>query len=85
MPYIHKSRRDELDKDIVALSRGIGNAGELNYAITKLLLGYLDERITSYSIFNEVMRVMECAKQELYRRAVVPYENEKITENGDAY
>jgi len=29
------------------------------------------------------MGVLECVKQEFYRRRAVPYEEEKIEENGD--
>lgn len=38
-----------------------------------------------YDSLNAVIGVLECAKQEFYRRAAVPYENQKITENGDVY
>jgi hypothetical protein len=29
--------------------------------------------------------VLECAKQELYRRILIPYEDAKIELNGDVY
>tara|TARA_Y100000296_G_C5178378_1_gene261563 strand:+ start:2143 stop:2556 length:414 start_codon:yes stop_codon:yes gene_type:complete len=32
-----------------------------------------------------ILGAVECAKLELYRRAVVPYEKKKIKENGDVY
>ncbi len=35
--------------------------------------------------FNAVVGALECAKLELYRRMVAPYENGKIAENGDVY
>jgi len=31
------------------------------------------------------MGVLECIKQEFYRRAVAPYEDKKKEENGDVY
>ncbi len=37
----------------------------------------------NYSKANELVGVLECVKQEFYRRQVVPYEEEKIRENGD--
>jgi len=39
----------------------------------------------SYAELNEVIGVLECAKQELYRRVVAPYEDGKAKINGDVY
>ncbi len=58
------------------------DAGELNYAITKLLLARKPKR---YEDFNRLIGVLECCKLELYRRAVGPYEDIKCKENGDVY
>ena len=41
------------------------------------------EKQMNYSKANELVGVLECVKQEFYRRQVVPYEEEKIGENGD--
>lgn len=59
-------------------------AGELNYFLTKIILQYLGEQ-PNYQKFNDVMGVLECAKQELYRRQIAPYENEKKDQNGDVF
>lgn len=63
--------------------------GELNYAITQLVLDYLDTRAPnhapSYAHYNEVLGVLEAVKLELYRRCVAPYEARKCAENGDCY
>ena len=80
MPYI-KSRRERLDMN----PRDAENAGELNYVITTLLIGYLHSKGLSYQNINEVVGVLECAKQELYRRVVGKYEDQKIAQNGDVY
>lgn len=61
------------------------NAGELNYAITSLIDEYLVNQGLSYVQINKVIGVLECAKLELYRRVAAPYEDTKITENGDVY
>lgn len=64
------------------------NPGELNYAITTLVNQYLRDTAMSppnYNNWNEVIGVLECAKLELYRRHVAPYEDKKIVENGDVY
>lgn len=74
MPYIEQSRRGALPK----------TPGELNFAITKMILDYLGSD-PGYSIFNEVVGVLECTKLELYRHKIAPYEDKKKTENGDVY
>lgn len=65
-------------------------AGDLNFAITSLLHhvyrqeGDLSQsRKLSYSDYNEMVGLLECAKLELYRRYAAPYEDIKIEENGD--
>jgi hypothetical protein len=80
MPYIKKSARRALDCGGHPFT-----CGELNYAITKLVTRYLAGGRHDYAAFNEVIGVLECAKQELYRRVVVPYEECKRAENGDVY
>ncbi len=86
MPYIKQEDRDDLDGCLNALGRKsfIGNVGELNYAITKLCLGYLGPQ-PRYIDFNDVLGVLTAVTQELYRRKVAPYEDKKIIENGDVY
>ena len=39
----------------------------------------------SYSVMNEIVGALECAKLEMYRRIYAPYEDEKIEANGDVY
>ena len=83
MPYIKPERRQVLENDIRVLAINIVGPGELNYVITKLSHRYIEYNEFSYRVLNEVIGVLECAKEELYRRVVVPYEEEKILENGD--
>jgi hypothetical protein len=45
----------------------------------------MDKHGQSYSIINDIVGVLECAKMEFYRRVAVPYEDKKRTENGDVY
>lgn len=79
MPYITKRNRDFLDnQDCEAIT-----AGELNYQFTMLARKYLDDSAGTYKVMNEIIGAFECAKLEFYRRIVVPYEEEKIRENGD--
>lgn len=87
-PYIKTQDRVEID-----MGRQPTSAGELNYFITDAMLRYLSQKVFStpgqfkpcYADYNEVIGVLECAKQELYRRRIAPYEDEKIISNGDIY
>lgn len=91
MPYIKQKDRDRIiEKSVDGESNkivmdAINKAGELNYAITELMIDYLNRKGLSYTNMNEVIGVLECAKMELYRRAAAPYEDQKIEENGDVY
>jgi len=38
-----------------------------------------------YKRYNKAMGVLECIKQEFYRRVISKYEDQKIEENGDVY
>jgi len=61
--------------------------GTLNYIITRLC-DYWTKDIdgeANYERYNAVIGVLECVKQELYRRQIAPYEDEKCEENGDVY
>lgn len=80
MPYIKQELRGDLEE-----GRAPSHSGELNYAITKMIREYLRFKGESYHSFNEVIGVLECAKLELYRRMVAPYENQKWSEHGDVY
>jgi hypothetical protein len=82
MPYVKQSDRPRLNAGGPA-----SNAGELNYAITRLVDAYLSTKGVSYAHLNEVVGVLECAKLELYRRIVAGYEDKKIADpdNGEVY
>jgi len=56
--------------------------GILNYIICKILLSIYNKKPGYYN-YNRMMGVIECVKQELYRRVIGPYEDKKIKENGD--
>lgn len=79
MPYIPYKRRLDF-----AYPSTPDTAGELNFLITQLVLEYLGEDY-NYDAINSAVGALECAKLELYRRVAVPYEDQKISENGDVY
>lgn len=56
--------------------------GMLNYIITRLISKLYK---TSYTELNAAIGMLECAKLELYRRRLAPYENAKMAEHGDVY
>lgn len=79
MPYISNNQKINLK-----LTNEPQSAGELNYTITQICVKYLGDNI-SYNKINEIMGVLECAKQEFYRRVATKYEDQKMGENGDVY
>ncbi len=88
MPYITPERRALYDDAIAALSASITGEspdGDLNYIITSLLDDWLFKRGLSYAAIADVVKVLETAKLEFYRRVAAPYEDEKIRANGDVY
>jgi len=85
MPYISQEAREKLSTLQIPDS-----PGELNYLISRMIDEYIlrskgREYFATYSLYNEVIGVLECVKLELYRRKVAPYEDCKIIENGDVY
>ena len=82
MPYIENKLRQRLTPNVCPLTEG-----ELNYAITKLCLKWLDgfRPGQSYRHLNTIIGALECAKLEFYRRMVGPYEDKKKKENGEVY
>lgn len=77
IPYIKDNRRG-------AARWAPENAGELNFAITRLIQVYLGDG-PNYQRYNDALGAIEGAKLELYARKVRPYEDSKIAENGDVY
>ena len=86
MPYIPREARKAIDSWL-AIRPGISTTGELNYAITKLVLSHLGwpNVNVNYDMLQDAIGTLECVKAELYRRMVSPYENQKRDENGDVF
>lgn len=79
MPYIDTKTKDKVHQF------GPRTPGELNFAITEILIGYLKEKKESYQTYNDMMGAMNGSLLELYRRKIIPYEDKKIEANGDVY
>lgn len=86
MPYIAPEDRPVIDEKIEDLiehlrSRPTENQdGDLNYAISRIMHEIYPAR---YFHYNRALGVLAAIQLEFYRRKVAPYEDEKITENGD--
>lgn len=87
MPYITQLARERIEGEgnLMALSSAIGTSGELNYAITELLIEYVRQRKLNYEMIATISGVLSDVKAEFYRRVAVPYEEKKIRENGDVF
>ena len=82
-PYIKHDRREYLNPLSQDYPR---NPGELNYQITKLITDYLKTKSdVNYAILNEVVGVLSCVQQELYRKVISIYEDKKEAENGPVF
>jgi hypothetical protein len=85
MPYIKQERRDAMAHTLLPKPDDPQNAGELNYAITILLLNYWHSKGHSYQTINDIVGACCGAVHEFQRRIVGKYEDQKIKENGDVY
>jgi len=84
MPYISPEQQYSLCSKLEFPP--IRTPGALNFIIVRLICWYLilKEEVT-YSDYNEIVGVLECVKQELFRRRINPYEERKLKQNGDVF
>ncbi len=86
MPYIKQEERkkwEEVIEKIKILIKDIPPEnidGELNFLISTILNETYPPKYFNY---NRAIGLLECIKQEFYRRKVAPYEDKKIQENKD--
>ena len=87
MPYITPDKRQDLEAITDALRDYLTvRPGDLNFVISTAVSEFLAEHgDPTYDVFNAAIGVLECAKLELYRRMVAPYEDKKKEANGDVY
>jgi len=91
MPYIEQHLREHVDPHVHNLADTIGNvtktetevAGVLNYSITTLI-NKLYPQIRYWKLAL-IIGILITIILEFYRRRGVPYEEEKIVENGDVF
>lgn len=87
LPYITREERKNLDPTIEELIRKLlenpeNIEGCLNYVIFKILKR-LTEKERRYKTMNKFIGMLECCKNEYYRKIVAPYEDEKERINGE--
>jgi hypothetical protein len=94
MPYIPKEQREHLDPELSTLIDRISlydddeRPGAVNYVLTRIVhaafldAGKDDKYPPHYRSYAEAVAALECAKLELYRVFVVPYEDDKRQQNG---
>lgn len=86
LPYISREKRAKYDRvleELIGILKSLPVDevdGELNYVVTKILKEVYPLR---YFHLNRAIGVLECIKQEFYRRVAAPYEDVKMRENGD--
>lgn len=86
MPYITPELREDFEEPLQNLIKLLDWVdsdkidGIMNYIITRLIKCLYEP---SYREYNAAIGVLECAKLELYRKVVAPYEDKKAKENGD--
>lgn len=81
MPYIESENdRFDLDEVIDLYSELLKKKGNLNYFLCRL---FLEMDKMSYEHTRNFFGEVDCALREIYRRWVIPYEEEKMKEHGD--
>lgn len=87
MPYINRTDRAKYQNVIKELAALVPQdpkerAGNMNYIISLLIQKVYGPNMR-YADHNEVVGVLNCIEAEFYRRFTAPYEDKKVTEQGD--
>lgn len=83
MPYIKDENKRIFDENINCLANFIIHKGDLNYVICELVGQLILNTKISYTKISEWIDAVDGAENELRRRLLDPYEDQKIIENGD--
>lgn len=83
MPYTKKESRVPLQLSLSVLAQTIENEGDLNYAMTCLVLSFVKKKGLSYSTISTVSGTIHLVGKEFEDRVVSPYESLKQMKNGD--
>lgn len=85
MPYTLTKDREKFALSIENIAKNIKTKGDLNYVICEIvgLWIYNNNLFSSYTSLSSAINAVGDAEGELIRRLLVPYEKNKIKENGD--
>ncbi|MEK6757722.1 MAG: hypothetical protein AABX88_01205 [Nanoarchaeota archaeon] len=86
MPYIPKKDKEKYEPALSELRKLIASdmkKGELTYLVYALGLESINKKGKSYTNISSAISCLDDAKEELRRRHLNPYEDEKIKENGN--
>lgn len=87
MPYIPQHNRTDVGESLHTFGLGFvpENAGQLNFVVSTFIANFIRVYGLKYANLNEMVGALECAKMELNRVIIGPYEDLKIEENGGVY
>ena len=81
MPYIKKEKRLAMDQVVRAMfDAGVEANGDLNYILYKYAKYHVEP---GYGNYKNFLGELNESSAEIRRRLLAPYEDGKITENGD--
>lgn len=81
MPYIKQEDREEMDYVVQYMKKaGVQPDGKLNYVLFKFCKNNVKP---SYNNFKNFIAELHECENEIRRRFLSPYEDLKISENGD--
>jgi len=84
MPYIPQESRKDYDLALQDLDFDEkAKKGELTYVLYVIALRYIETKGTSYTTVSDAIGCLTDSAEEIRRRILNPYEDEKIKENGD--
>ena len=87
MPYIKQEDRNKYEPELHKLTDSILNnlpsKGELTYLLYVISLNYIKKHGKSYTNISSAISCLIDAAEELRRKELSPYEDQKIKENGD--
>lgn len=86
MPYITEEDKKKYEPALQNLRKLLNknmSKGDLTYLVYSLGLEYISKKGESYTNISSAISCLDDAKEELRRRRLTPYEENKIKENGD--
>jgi hypothetical protein len=78
MPYISQTKRERA-------KYAPADAGELNFALSCVLIDYAARKGPSYQTYNDILGAVDGCLTEFKTRVLGPFEKQAIERNGDIY